>query len=196
MFRTEGTYTINVFTETQKAEEGFVIKILYEDKIATILPDFVLELNDIVNKQVDETQILSFTASVTDSSIKGLEYSLEKHPSGATINKDTGVFSWIPTKSQAGGYIFDVVVKAEPLEDRETVTVNDKSVSTPTESAPKEPEPKVTESKPTTDLGIAAFVDPNQDPQYYVDRYNTEATYKNGLMRIIQSMILFIKQLD
>ena len=90
------------------------------------------------------------------------------------------------------------MVKAEPLEDRETVsvTVNDKSVSTPTESAPKEPEPKVTESKPTTDLGIAAFVDPNQDPQYYVDRYNTEATYKNGLMRIIQSMILFIKQLD
>jgi len=50
LFRTEGTYTINVFTETQKAEEGFVIKILYEDKIATILPDFVLELNDIANK--------------------------------------------------------------------------------------------------------------------------------------------------
>ncbi len=27
--------------------------------------------------------------------------------------------------------------------------------------------------------GIAAFVDPSQDPQYYVDRYNTEATYKD-----------------
>ena len=27
-------------------------------------------------------------------------------------------------------------------------------------------------------LGIAAFVDPNQDPQYYVDRYNNEPTYK------------------
>ena len=27
-------------------------------------------------------------------------------------------------------------------------------------------------------LGIAAFVDPNQDPQSYVDRYNNEPTYK------------------
>ena len=26
---------------------------------------------------------------------------------------------------------------------------------------------------------LAAFVDPNQDPQYYIDRYNNEATYKD-----------------
>ena len=193
LFRTEGTYTINVFTETQKSEEGTIIEILYEDKIATLLPDFVLELNDIENKQVDETEKLSFTASVTDSTIKGLEYSLEKHPNGATINKDTGVFSWTPTKSQAGGYVFDIVVNAEPLEDRKTisVTVNDKpdpittqptpTTPTTTEPEPKtsEPEPKTSEPEPKADLGTPAFVDPDQDPQYYVDRYNTESTYKD-----------------
>ena len=186
LFRTEGTYTINVFTETQKAEEGTIIELLYEDKIATLLPDFVLELNDIENKQVDETEKLSFTASVTDSTIKGLEYSLEKHPNGAAINKDTGVFSWTPTKSQAGGYIFDIVVNAEPLEDRKTisVTVNDKPDPVTTQPAPTtptvtEPEPKASEPEPKADLGTPAFVDPNQDPQYYVDRYNTESTYKD-----------------
>ena len=35
-----------------------------------------------------------------------------------------------------------------------------------------EPEPKK-EAKPILD-----FVDPNEDPQYYIDRYNSEATYK------------------
>ena len=179
LFRTEGTYTINVFTETQKAEEGTIIELLYEDKIATLLPNFVLELNDIENKQVDETEKLSFTASVTDSTIKGLEYSLEKHPNGAAINKDTGVFSWTPTKSQAGGYIFDIVVNAEPLEDKKTisVTVNDKPDPVTTQPAPTTP--TVTEPEPKADLGTPAFVDPNQDPQYYVDRYNTESTYKD-----------------
>ncbi|MGH1566482.1 MAG: hypothetical protein ACRBB5_03470 [Nitrosopumilus sp.] len=47
LFRTEGIYTINVFTETQKAEDGEVIEVIYEDDIITLLPDFVLELNDI-----------------------------------------------------------------------------------------------------------------------------------------------------
>ncbi len=30
----------------------------------------------------------------------------------------------------------------------------------------------------TTDKPILSFVDPNQDPQYYIDRYNNEETYK------------------
>ena len=65
------------------------------------------------------------------------------------------------------------MVKAKPLEDRETisVTVNDKP----------DPAPTVTEPEPKKESGIAAFVDPSQDPQYYVDRYNTEATYKDWL---------------
>ena len=42
---------------------------------------------------------------------------------------------------------------------------------------PVEEIPEPVEEIPET-LGIAAFVDPNQDPQSYVDRYNNEPTYK------------------
>ncbi len=42
---------------------------------------------------------------------------------------------------------------------------------------PVEEIPEPVEEIPES-LGIAAFVDPNQDPQSYVDRYNNEPTYK------------------
>jgi len=124
LFESKGTYTINVFTENQSSESGFIIKIEYDRNGVTVLPNYVLELKEIGNKLVDETEKLSFTASVTDSSIEEIEFSLKNHPSGATINKDTGAFSWTPTDTQSGGYIFDIVVKSGVLEDRETITVN------------------------------------------------------------------------
>lgn len=180
----EGTYTITIFTEYQQPANGTVIKIDYDNGIATTLPDFELILKSIGNKQATETEKLSFTASITDSQIDDEEYSLDKHPSGATINKDTGAFSWTPTNSQAGGYIFDVVVNAGPFEDRETitVTVKDKPVTTTpsvqTTSEPEpEPEPQEPEPQPK-ELGLASFVDETKDPQSYVDRYNNEASYK------------------
>jgi hypothetical protein len=190
LFNSKGTYTITVLTEKQKFENGTVIKLNYEKGIATILPDFELILNSIGNKQVDETQNLIFTASITDSQITDEQFSLEKQPNGATINKDTGAFSWTPTNTQAGGYIFDIIVKADILEDRETiaVTVADKPVTTPTEPeeivCPQGMEPVngICPDKPVVeepkDLGLASFVDETKDPQSYVDRYNNEATYK------------------
>ena len=42
---------------------------------------------------------------------------------------------------------------------------------------PVEETPESTTTDPT-DLGIASFVDETKDPQSYVDRYNTEASYK------------------
>ena len=171
VFKTKGTYTITVFTEKQSFDEGTIIKIGFEKGVATLLPDYILELKEIGNKNVDETKKLSFTASVTDSTIEILEYSLERNPSGSTINKDTGVFSWTPTDTQSGNYILDIVIKSGPLEDRETitVTVNDKPAPTP--------KPEQTTTKPK-ELGIASFVDETKDPQSYVDRYNNEASYK------------------
>ena len=163
-----GDYTINVFTEFQTPQSGIFIKLIYKDGIVSLVPDYVVELKLIGNKQVEEEKNLSFTASITDSSVEE-EYSLNNAPGGATINSSTGVFSWTPTKSQVGAYIFDVIVKSGPLEDRESiiVTVNGKPEQTQTEP---EPEPK--------ELGIASFVDESKDPQSYVDRYNSEASYK------------------
>ena len=185
-FKSKGTYTITVFTEYQNVVNGTIIEIEYKDGFAIIRPDFELVLNSIGNKQVKETEKLSFTASITDSKIKDEIYSLEKHPNGATINKDTGVFSWTPTSSQSGGYVFDVIVNADPLEVKETitVTVTDKPATTsqPT-TKPKQvvSEPKQTTPEPpakTKELGLASFVEEEKDPQSYVDRYNSEAEYK------------------
>ncbi len=174
LFKSAGEYTINVFTDKQSVTNGTLIKLIYDNGIIGLVPDYVLELKKIGNKAVDETEKLSFTASVTDSTIDE-EYSLKNAPSGATIDKDTGVFSWTPTDTQYGGYVFDVVVKSGPVEDRETitVTVNDKSEPEQTQTEP-EPEPKSSEPK---ELGIASFVDESKDPQSYVDRYNSEASY-------------------
>jgi len=184
IFKSKGTYTINVFTENQPFGSGVIIKIEYEKGVATLLPDYVLELKEIGNKNVDETKNLSFIASVTDSSIQLLEYSLDNNsPSGAEINKDTGVFSWTPTDVQSGGYIFDIVVKSGPLEDRETitVTVNDKPEPEQTTPEPEQttPEPEPEPTPEPDELEIPApFVDESKDPQSYVDRYNNEIRYK------------------
>jgi len=190
IFKSEGTYTITLFTEYQQPVNGTVIKIEYNNGIVSMFPDFELILKEIGNKQVDENEKLSFTASITDSQIKDEEYSLEDHPSGATINKDTGAFSWTPTDTQAGGYIFDIVVKSGPLEDKETITVTVADKPDTTEPEPEEivcpqgmepvngkcpDKPVVEEPK---ELGLASFVDETRDPQSYVDRYNNEETYK------------------
>ena len=180
IFKSQGEYTITVFTENQNSVNGTVIKLVYEKGVVSVLPDYILELTKIGNQNIDETKELSFTASITDSEIPQLEFSLANQPTGAVINKDTGVFTWTPTESQSGGHIFDIVVKSGPLEDRETitVTVNDKPIST-SEPVVKEPEP-VVHSEPDTseELGLAAFVDEAKDPQSYVDRYENEASYK------------------
>jgi len=172
IFKSQGEYTITVFTENQNIVNGTVIKLVYEKGVASILPDYILELTKIGNQNIDETKELSFTVSITDSAIPQLEFSLANQPTGATINKDTGIFTWTPTESQSGGHIFDIVVKSGVLEDRETitVTVNDKPVSTP--------EPVVKEPNTTEELGLASFVDETKDPQSYVDRYENEASYK------------------
>jgi len=172
IFKSKGEYTIQVFTDVQNVANATVIKLFYDNGVISLVPDYVLELKKIGNKTIDETEKLSFTASVTDSTIEEIEYILEKYPSGATINKDTGVFSWTPTDTQYGKYVFDVVVKSGPLEDRETitVTVNDKPEPEQTQTEPEPSEPK--------ELGIAPFVDESKDPQSYVDRYNNESSYK------------------
>jgi titin len=54
--------------------------------------------------------------------------------------------------------------------------LNDKGVCVVAESEPQiEPEPAEPEPKTTH---IPGFPDPNKDPQYYIDRYNNEASYK------------------
>ena len=176
LFDRDGTYTITVFTEFQSPDDGATIEIEYDNEVATILPDYELILKPIGSKQIDETKKLTFTVSVTDSQIKDEQYRLNNHPNGATINQDTGVFSWTPSITQAGTYVFDIIVNAGPLEDKETIAVNviDQKVipQQPTTPTPQPP------TEQPQELGIASFVDETKDPQSYVDRYTNEPSYK------------------
>src|SRR3970040_1565795 len=167
LFTTTGRYNATGFID--KISEGITIFLNYDGNRVSIVPNFVLDLIRIGNKSVTEKQPLSFTASVTDSSLKDLVFKLDKNPpTGAAIDSKTGVFSWTPTEAQGpGAYLFDIVVSKGPLEDRETITVTVNTVSSPPSSS--EPEPASM---------IPDFVDPKKGAQYYLDRYNDEPAYK------------------
>lgn len=175
-FKSKGIYNATAFTDEQKEKDGVTLLLEYDGDKVFLIPDFVLALRSISDKTIEEEKTLSFTASLTES-VKDAIYSLEKNPpTGATINSDTGKFSWTPTESQApGSYTFDIVVKKGALEDRESIRV---SVTEKSESVTQQTKTEPDKTKEPTDLGLAAFVDDTKDPQYYVDRYNNEASYK------------------
>ena len=181
IFSSKGIYFATAFTDDQKEKDGLTIEIEYDGDQVFLVPNFELQLKPISDKTIEEEQTLSFTAGITES-LSGLEYSLEKNPpSGASINSETGKFTWRPSSNQSSGsYSFDIVVKKGGLEDRKSikVTVTDKPVpQQPTNTTTEPPEPTNTTTDPK-DLGLASFVDETKDPQSYVDRYNNEATYK------------------
>ncbi len=57
-----------------------------------------------------------------------------------------------------------------------------------------EPEPKIVSSepepKPVEESGLASFVDPEKDPQYYVGRYYSEESYKSWFDRNYPNMTI------
>ena len=181
IFAAKGIYNVTAFVD--KIENGISMQLEFDGAKVALLPNFVLALQSISDKTIEEKKTLVFTPILTES-LTDVSFSLEKNPpTGASINGETGQFTWTPTESQGpASYVFDIVVKKGASEDREGVKI------TVTESAPviesqptQEPEPTpVTEPEPEPikELGIASFVDPTKDPQSYVDRYNNELTYK------------------
>ncbi|MCV0400216.1 MAG: putative Ig domain-containing protein [Nitrosarchaeum sp.] len=182
-FAVEGIYNATAFTDDQKEDDGITIRIEFDGNKIFEVPDFVLQLNTISDKTVEEGKTLTFTPTLTET-VEGVVFSLEKNPpSGATINAETGKFVWTPTASQGpASYLFDIVVTKGAQVDRETVkiTVTEKTEPAPQPEPKPEPAPQP-EPEPMDEpkeLGIASFVDPTRDPQSYVDRYNNEASYK------------------
>ena len=148
----------------------------------TATPVTTLKLNPLGKLSIDEGKSLSFAVKVTDTSLHGLIFSLDKNPPiGAKINPNTGMFTWAPTDSQSTkSYTFDIVVTLGSSTDRQsiTITVND-VLNKPEPTQEPEPTPIIEpETESTQELGIASFVDKSKDPQTYVNRYNNEPTYK------------------
>ena len=185
-FTSQGIYNATVFTDTQKEDEGLTIKIEYDGKKIFEISDFVLELKPIPDKVVDELKTVSFTVEITDSSVEDEIYSLEKNPpSGATIDPNTGKFTWTPSGSHGNNpgaeYTFDIVVTKGSQIDRDTITITvNEPIAVNPEPKPKpEPEEKTEATPEPEELEIPApFVDETKDPQSYVDRYNDETSYK------------------
>src|SRR3989338_5577719 len=179
IFSTKGIYNVTAFVD--KIEDGVSIQLEFDGQKVTLMPNFVLALDSISDKTIEEKKTLVFTPTLTES-LTGVTFSLEKNPpNGASINSETGQFTWTPIESQGpASYVFDIVVKKGASEDRENITITVTEPSPVIESEPtQEPESTpVTEPEPTQELGIASFVDPTKDPQSYVDRYNDEPTYK------------------
>jgi len=177
IFSTNGIYNVTAFVD--KIEDGVSMQLEFDGQKVTLMPDFVLALDSISDKTIEENKTLVFTATLTES-VTGVTFSLEKNPpDGASINSETGQFTWTPIESQGpASYVFDIVVKKGASEDRENIKI---TVTEPAPIIQPEPTPKpepASEPEPTQELGIASFVDSKKDPQSYVDRYNSEPTYK------------------
>lgn len=63
-----------------------------------------------------------------------------------------------------------------------------KFVEEPIKYYEPEPEMVLSEPKPVKESGLASFVDPEKDPQYYVDRYYSEESYKSWFDRNYPNM--------
>ena len=142
---------------------------------STATPKIIgIEISPVGTLSIDEGKLLSFTVRLTDSTIKDPVFSLNNAPAGTKIISNTGLFSWTPKDSDGGRtYTFDVEVRKDGLFDSQkiTITVNDSIRNA-------EPEPKPIKEEPE-ELGLAPFVDESKDPQSYVDRYNSEAGYRD-----------------
>ncbi|MDC0884069.1 hypothetical protein PL987_03155 [Nitrosopumilus sp.] len=182
-----GTHQFTAFT-IQK-DNGKIISLEFDGNKILEPTKYVLQLNSIQDKIVEVERSITFTASITDSSITNAVYNLEDAPGDATIDPVTGKFIWTPSKSYGSFkdviYNFDIIVNVGDKEDRENISITvkkayDEPVIEPKVEPVIEPkvepviEPKVEPTKST----VASFVDATKDPQSYVNRYNDEPTYK------------------
>ena len=85
-------------------------------------------LDPVGAQSVDELVLLTFTATASDPDVgDSLLFSLSGEPAGASIDPNSGVFSWTPTEAQGPGlFTFSVVVTDDgtpSLADSESITV-------------------------------------------------------------------------
>ncbi len=191
-FYTPGIYKIQAFTDTQSVADSTDIHMEYDGKTVKTVKVYDLELQHIGDRVIDENEEFSFVAGITDSSIVDEEYSLGgSAPVGTAIEPKSGRFTWTPAESQGpGAYVMDVIVRAGVSEDSETITITVNEVVEPVMENPAPSPMEKPASSPATPsdpdrahveppLGMASFVDPQRDPQHYVDRYNNEGIYRD-----------------
>jgi uncharacterized repeat protein (TIGR02543 family) len=128
-------------------------------------------LDLIGDKEINEGSELGFTAAASDADLPAptLTFSLAagsegEVPAGASINPDSGLFSWTPTEAQGPGvFTFDVCVSDGEASDCETIDVTVGEVNVLPSLVPVG-DKSVDEGSPLTFLVVASDPDlPEQD---------------------------------
>lgn len=116
---TAGVHTLTV------SAQGWAWTATSQKIIIVAPPNNAPILSSVGNRSVDESSILTFTATSTDIDGGAPTYSLAGAPASASINSSTGVFTWTPSEAEgSGSYTFDVIVfDGNGGTDSETITV-------------------------------------------------------------------------
>ncbi|MGB9940436.1 DUF7594 domain-containing protein [Methanosarcina sp.] len=90
---------------------------------STFLIDTAPEMDLIGSKSVNETENLTFRVNANDEDGDVLAFSASGLPEGADFDPETGIFTWIPSKGQAGTYTVTFEVSDGYLNDSENAGI-------------------------------------------------------------------------
>ena len=93
-------------------------------------------LEDMDAKSGEEGSEISFRLTASDPDGDEISYSGESLPQGASINEETGEFSWIPNYEQAGDYELTLRATANGKNDTQTVSLTVADVEETEDSPP------------------------------------------------------------
>src|SRR5690606_20440170 len=90
----EFTFTV-VVSDGEYTDSETITVVVHEVNVAPVLVP-------IGDRMVNEGSLLTFTATATDDDVpeNTLTFSLVSAPTGATIDEETGVFTWTPNEEQ------------------------------------------------------------------------------------------------
>ncbi len=117
-----GTYVTQfIVTDTTNLTDEMTITITVEED------DQAPEFSMMTDQAVTETNLFTMTISATDDDIPAndLTFGMSDAPTGATLDSDSGLFSWTPTETQGPGTyaIKFVVTDTTDLTDEMTVSI-------------------------------------------------------------------------
>jgi hypothetical protein len=98
-------------------------------KNASVLIDTAPVLGLIGPKSVNEINSLNFKVNASDADGNSLTFSASGLPAGATFNRSTRVFTWVPSRGQTGSYTVTFKVSDGYLTDSEGVKITVKKLN-------------------------------------------------------------------